>query len=364
MLKISKGRLKLKLHTQKIKIKEYKSTSIKGKSTRDKPRKIAKSDTVHEDLCINFLKLSTAMIKANITNSTNLQEESDDIWVASLSLIGLLASTDNKINLKDGFRKKYRDFSKSSRIGELGQAINYIFAQEKLGFRYVIDFETFLNWNKLKEIKGSSSTPDYVLIGSPATQLSVLESKGSSQKSPLTKPKLREKLQKAMDKQCTSGVNHLMDQQYSISNSYASVVELAEYSESRESILHFADPEYDKHKENDYTTTIRKFYSLWLIFLGIDEGYKLHDKQYDFEFPEEEFDIVSIEKNKYFLQKKTSQTNYLQIPIKFGISKDIVNYIEKGKYRSIYDLKTSFSSLENTEIFSDGTIAVFEPDKK
>lgn len=345
--------------TQQIKVKEYTSSSITGKSTRQQLKALKSSAQTHSGLDINFLKFSTAMVKANTTNILNVKEQAYDTLLASLSLFGLIDYNSKDINLKDGFRKKYRDFSKSGRTGELGQAINYIFAQEKLNFKYVVDFDTFLQWNSISStVQGG--TPDYVLIGAPARNLSILESKGSSQKQPLTNPQLRKRLQGAMDNQCTSGVNHLqLNSNFLVSNSYASVVELSEFSETRHSQLHFADPEYDEYEYQDYSLTIRKYYSLWLLFLGIESAIKIFDDAREFEFSVAQFDLIEIDGGEYYLQRISYQDSYLNIPIKYGISKDIVGLLETCNYDRVYKIEGLARSYEDVEIFTDGTIAKF-----
>lgn len=134
--------------SKKIKIQEYTSSSIKGKSTRSSPKKIIKSSNTYSDLNINFLKLSVAMVKANTTRSSSLSNVVYDTCLSALSIYGLIESKGSTVALRDGFRKKYRDFSKTSRTGELAQAINYIFAQEKLGYKFVLDYDEFIYTTK------------------------------------------------------------------------------------------------------------------------------------------------------------------------------------------------------------------------
>jgi len=346
--------------TQKIKIKEYTSASVVGKSTRPSPKKLVESSNTHSDLNINFLKLSSAMVKANISEIVSIKEQVFDAFLSGLGLLGLISYSQHNIKLKSGFRKKYRDFSRTGRVGELSQAINYIFAQEKLGFKFVLDFDTFLNNTRIAPLS-TGQAPDYVLLGKANKNLALLESKGSSQKSCLTKAELRAKLQGAMDNQCGSGHKHLTaNSTFNVSNSYASVVELAESSEARDSTIHFADPEYDEFEERDYSTIIRKFYSRWLSFLGVDGAIDIFNESGEFTFPRQQFGLIKKNGSDYYVQKSTYSYKYLNVPIKFGVSKDIVDLIEKNDYQSIYLLEHNVISDGNVEFFLDGTLALLD----
>lgn len=339
--------------SQKIKVTEYTSASIKGESNKSSRKKIAKSTNSHARLDINFLKFSTAMVKANTTRSLDFPSQVYDIFLSALSLYGLLDYKQSKICLKNGFRDKYRDFSKSGRIGELAQAINYLFAQQQLGFKFVVDFDTFLEVNDIAS-KSAGGTPDYVLLGKPGKNLAVLESKGSSLKDELTMPQLRSKLQGAMDKQCLVGVKYLQNQgKMFVSNSYASVVEFAEASESRDSLIHFADPEYDDFTEYNYSLTVKDYYSRWFLFIGDS----LVNPENNEEQLSKYFEVEIYEGMEFYLQ--TSSYNYgnLVIPIRYGVSKRVVELFRLGSYQTLYSLEIKEKSLENIEIFSDGTIA-------
>ncbi len=360
------------MNSQKIQIKEYKSASITGKSTRKNTKSIVRASKVNSELKVNFLKLSTAMVKANTTIGKSIPSQAYDIILSALMLHSLLDYKKPEIYLKDGFRQKYRDFSRSARTGELAQAINYIFAQEKLGFKFVFDYDEFLKVYSIP-YKKLGGTPDYVLFGKKSKNLAVLESKGSSTKEKLTKPQLRAKLQGAMDNQCMPGVLHLKSAgKQKVSNSYASVVELVESSESRRSTIHFADPEYDEFKHETYSEAISNYYFRWILFIcrfslpyylsakeaidillngigidiGIDIGIYLH------------LDIVTHEGIDFYVQKSPLSESYLKIPVRYGISKKVIELLYAGDYEALYALDFPAISLSGVEIFSDGTIAL------
>lgn len=342
--------------SQKIKVKEYKSTSITGKSTRESPKSVDRASNVHSDLKVNFLKLSTAMVKANTTTGQSMLSQAYDIFLSALMLRGLLDCDKSEVCLKDGFREKYRDFSKSGRTGELAQAINYIFAQEKLGFKFVFDYDEFLKASSIPN-KKLGGTPDYVLYGKKNSNLAVLESKGSSTKEELTMPQLRVKFQGAMDNQCTPGVFHLQNiGNQKVSNSYASVVEFAESSEIRESVIHFADPEYDEFEYEIYSGAIRNYYVRWLHFI--------HEESLDYALDIKEVidaldcDIVNHEGVEFHIQRSSYSDRYLKVPVRYGISAKVIKLLYQEDYEALYSLDFSAKSLNGVEIFPDGTIAV------
>ncbi|MBT2771061.1 hypothetical protein J7J47_02300 [Halomonas sp. ISL-60] len=343
------------MFSQSIKVKEYTSSSIKGGATKGIPIKIIDSASVHGALKVNFLKFSVAMLKANTKSNSSAFSQAYDIMLNALFLYGLLDCKNSSICLKNGFRDKYRDFSRSSRTGELGQAINYIFSQEFLGYKYVFDFDEFLSVYSIAS-KKSGGTPDYVLLGKKNKNVSVLESKGSSALKELTRPELRSRLQKAMDNQCLSGVVYLQKNKVKVSNSYASVVEFSETTESRDSFIHFADPEYDEFKEQSYSEALKNFYTRWIAFLlgrqdndSVDIG-KIKLSEY--------FDVREYQGEQYYVQNKSYSNLNLIVPVFYGISSRVFNHILAEEYDYLYYLEMKALSLENVEIFSDGTIAI------
>lgn len=344
--------------SQKIKVNEYTSASITGKSTRKSLKSIDRASNVHSDLKINFLKLSTAMVKANTTICQSMLSQVYDIFLSALMLRGLLDCNQSRICLKDGFREKYRDFSKSGRTGELAQAINYIFAQEKLGFKFVIDYDEFLTACSIPR-KTTGRTPDYVLFGKANSNLAVLESKGSSTKEELTKPQLRGKLQGAMDNQCNPGVLHLQSVgKQKVSNSYASVVELAESSESRVSAIHFADPEYDEFEYETYAEAISNYYIRWLLFICEASLDYTHDIKKIIDVLNFEFDFFIHEGIEFYIQMSSYSDQYLRVPVRYGISVKVIELLYREDYDALHSLDFHAKSMNGIEIFSDGTIAI------
>ncbi|EKO3844384.1 hypothetical protein NTE29_004691, partial [Vibrio harveyi] len=233
----------------------------------------------------------------------------------------------------------------------------FIFAQEKLGYKYIFDFDEFLRVQAILP-KSSGGTPDYVMLGKPGKNVSILESKGSSTKEELTRPELRAKLQGAMDNQCIPGTDYLRNNKVKVSNSFASVVEFAEASEHRDSVIHFADPEYDEYQEQDYSRLIKSYYLRWLNFLlerEVDDEF-IFGKQ----TLSQQLDILEFSGEKYFVQKHGYRNRYSNVPVRYGVSSKVIELISVNNYHALYNLDSVAISLDNAEIFPDGTIAVGE----
>lgn len=335
--------------SKKIKIQEYTSLSIQDKSTRSSPKKLVKSSNTYSDLNVNFLKLSVAMVKANTTRSASLKNFVYDTFLSALSLNGLVENKGSKLALRDGFRNKYRDFSKTSRTGELAQAINYIFAQEKLGYKFVLDYEEFISATKTPT-KKTGAAPDYVLFGKNSKNLAVLESKGSSASAKLPLATIRSRLFSAMNSQCGDGVRHLQKNGHLVSHSYASLVELVESSDVGESIIHFADPDYDEFDNVDYSKAVKSHYSRWLSFIGILGS--------DLVANPNEFENIEVNGEQFVVQRTSNVDRYLNVPIRYGVSEKVLSMYKTGSFKDIYAMNTEVYSSDNVEIFSDGTIAL------
>ena len=82
------------------------------------------------------------------------------------------------------------------------------------------------------------------------------------------------------------------------------------------------------------------------IDIGIDIGIYLH------------LDIVTHEGIDFYVQKSPLSESYLKIPVRYGISKKVIELLYAGDYEALYALDFPAISLSGVEIFSDGTIAL------
>ncbi|HEY8907628.1 MAG TPA: hypothetical protein VIM63_16505 [Rhodoferax sp.] len=128
-----------------------------------------------------------------------------------------------------------RDFSKSTRIGEYGQAVCLIFVQDKLHYPIVFDFDIFCSLAGVGVIPKTDSKPDFV--GWDGEQFVLVESKASLG-SDAIKTTLREGLL-----QCDAGSTHLAAAGFVPAASYCVLTTFQMDTVGKNSCVNFADPE-------------------------------------------------------------------------------------------------------------------------
>ena len=249
----------------KIEYEVYNSTNLKSKST-------SKWDIRNEsslasgviDMTMDEVALYTA--EALITN---VFEYSYEVSVFSRSYFVQLPAL---IELEKGYlafkyknKDMLRDFSKSSRIGEIAQGINYYFALNELGAGAVYNYESFCK-QKCISVKGRK--PDYVLDYLNGTY-GLIESKGSME------PNVTEKIKSAYE-QCESGKRLLSQNGVTVHNSFALAISFATSSGymNRNSKIYVADPPGgDEKNEYDPIKAIMYEYSKFFYLASQKEIY-------------------------------------------------------------------------------------------
>lgn len=153
-----------------------------------------------------------------------------------------------------------------------------------------------------------------------------------------------------MDSQCTEGVKHLQSNGHLVSHSYASLIELVENSDVGDSVIHFADPDYDEFEPVDYSSAIESHYTRWLLFIGVfDDGLGVNlDK----------FERIELNDEQFVVQRKPNVDRYLNVPVRYGISSRVLSMFQKRSFKDIYEFDIEVYSSDDVEIFSDGTIAL------
>ncbi|WP_139559714.1 hypothetical protein [Methylotetracoccus oryzae] len=127
------------------------------------------------------------------------------------------------------FLNVLRDFSATTRIGELAQGVSYAYWQWERGYHWITDFGPWVEG--LHPPYAGTRSPDFVMLNTAINDLAVMESKGTGSnchKSPMG----------AALRQCKDAVAHP-----SFSRSFGSVLTLDSKNPGGVGTLHVRDPE-------------------------------------------------------------------------------------------------------------------------
>lgn len=103
-----------------------------------------------------------------------------DVIASMLSHLNFIDSTHTNFLLSESRYKRLRDFSKSTRIGEMAQGINTLFVGRKLSFPYIIDFDLAKEKTQTTlNIQTRGKTPDFVFLDKSSSKIGLFESKGT-----------------------------------------------------------------------------------------------------------------------------------------------------------------------------------------
>jgi hypothetical protein len=135
-----------------------------------------------DDFKLNHLRIGYATARTLCTYHLDKTELYSDIIASLLSHLNFITvNTNNYLQLKQSRLNRLRDFSKTTRVGELAQGINYLFVQDRLDFLYIIDFHFFCNLFGIT-IDSSDKSPDFVILNKDFSKLGLFESKGEASK--------------------------------------------------------------------------------------------------------------------------------------------------------------------------------------
>jgi hypothetical protein len=136
-----------------------------------------------DDFVTNELRIAYATARTLCSYHLDDKELYFDIVASLLSHFNFITkNNDNYLQLIDSRLNRLRDFSKTARIGELAQGINYLFVQEVLLFPYIVDFHLFYK-NVYEKVHSGSKTPDFIILKYDFNESGLFESKGEAQKS-------------------------------------------------------------------------------------------------------------------------------------------------------------------------------------
>jgi hypothetical protein len=291
---------------------------------------------------------------------------------AYFNLQSIVDSGKKSLSLKSGFKTVYRDFSGTSRIGELAQAISYLFCQDILGYPLVLDYDSFLVSQGYPALAGS--TPDFVISHILSQNVNLLESKGAVPINPVRglKTVMREGLE-----QCEEGKNHLSLNAggVPVSNTFVTSVWFAEANSPWLTTLNFADPKDENKKPIENPLAVVNYhYATWFMLLGyyhqavelVSEGkLSLETPKKTITYNNESFYVFDYNYYSHFLDLLFPHWN---LPLgmsyfnhyKFGISKKVWRLLQSESISFEHE-NLIFKPVSNDEVelFTDGTLIFY-----
>ena len=359
---------------KKIPITEYSSTSITTKY------KNPISINNYADLKISPLRLAIATAKCNFTRTATWIDGSFEAMSTFLRLNRMVAdSTGHSFLLKEQYVNNLRDFSRTSRLGELAQGINFLLVQEVLKIPTPVDF--FGYCKQIHNVEPTGKTPDFIGCTNPS-HYNLIESKGSLLSSD---PDIKGRLRDAIN-QCDAGEKFLNG--IDLPNAQRKFGALAIFDfldpkkSNNNSSIYFCDPADDNITKEFEALPLLTFYYKRLFegFLVKAEFGKISTGQIIFKDLERirhngiSFVIFNSRVENVLYEEYIGGLNNMPEYVRFGISENIFESIERGdliRYFSaindIYDafINPSAPKSENIaerdeyngyEVYSDGTI--------
>lgn len=351
-----------------IQVKEYTQNSVVTKSAP------IVSTGFHTPFRFNGWRLAHGVARTICARTILNPEYWLDYISGLLGLAGLIHSSNlnSNVRISSDRIKHLRDFSRTSRIGELSQGLMYLYMQET-GFPYLNDFHFFCTQENIF-VPSKTSTPDFVCQDiRQSNHICLAESKG---KELTSSGEVKSKLAKAIS-QCVSGetiINSSL-KKFKVKKQLGFCAEWSDENKSSDSVFHFVDPEKEILRPVENSAPMRYHYAAWFYMIGDfynaerlinDMGIKWNEKNYQ---------QVGRDGKKYWTLKRfpSSFSNDAQniftnkdllhafvLPVYFnaniGISVDVINALKKQEYERLTQLDFDAKSTDHFEFFADGTI--------
>lgn len=133
-----------------------------------------------KDFSMDIIDLAYATARTLCSYHLDKKELYFDIIASLLSHLNFVDASNGRLLLSESRYNRLRDFSKTTRIGEMAQGINALFVSKRLNFPFIIDFDLAKNQILLPlNIQSSGKTPDFVVINDDYTKIGLFESKGT-----------------------------------------------------------------------------------------------------------------------------------------------------------------------------------------
>ena len=253
-----------------IEVSYHTSSSISGITPTTK-WDIRKAMGKTSDFKISNIELALAMGLSVMTKCQKFTNESLAFSRAYLQTIPFMLTskkngTKEYLVFDNDNKNVLKDFSKSTRIGEIAQGLNYFyFKKNGINGKSVIAIYDFKYYcEKIKKIKAIGFTPDYVLQYDDGT-VGVLESKGTLQPDPsLT-------IKHGKFDQCDNGIKLLSSV---AKDGYVSAISFATSSKRMKSKtkMYILDPDNNSQElEKDLNKHLRYEYSKLFSYIGEDK---------------------------------------------------------------------------------------------
>lgn len=160
--------------------------------------------------------------------------------------------------VSDDFKHALRDFSSTTRIGELAQGVSHAFWTWQRGYSWIADFRPWAEG--LVPIYDGEKSPDFVMLNLISNDLAIMEAKGTG--SACHKAAMGKAL-----RQCSEAVAHP-----AFTRGFGSILTLDSDNRAGVGTLHIRDPENRAELTDELRHDLfRRSYASWFEFVG-DEG--------------------------------------------------------------------------------------------
>lgn len=135
---------------------------------------------------LDIIELAYATARTMCSYHVRHQEYYFDVISSLLSHFNFIEkNADNYLVISESRYIRLRDFSRTTRVGEMAQAINSLFVANRLNFPFIIDFDLAKEKTQnTLNIQTNGKTPDFVVVNREFSKLGLFESKGSGGKKP------------------------------------------------------------------------------------------------------------------------------------------------------------------------------------
>lgn len=211
------------------------------------------------DFVLNDRQLVVAMVRSILTVNSGKSTRKYMAAIVRPTLQFLLEwKSAPKLRISDSFNSFVRDFSVTTRIGELAQGISYAFWMWERGYSWISDFGPWAR--TMLPPYAAKKSPDYVMFNPTTGDVALMEAKGTQ--SAAHQSPMRNALN-----QCKEALPHVF-----AARGYGSVLTLDTKNVAGLGKLHIRDPDR-KFVANDEMRhfLFRRSYASWFDLLGKDD---------------------------------------------------------------------------------------------